>query len=428
MENKATFGKRIKALIASAVLALSVAIVPAYAYADMQGIDVSNWQAGIDLSAVPSDFVITKATQGTWYTSPDFYRQASQTISSGKYLGVYHYAEGGSVQAEADHFIDTVGSYIGRAVLVLDWESQDNSGYWKMGSWVKEWCDYVYQQTGVKPIIYCSQSIMHNFTSIGDYGLWVAQYANYNRTGYQSNPWNEGAYSCAIRQYSSTGRLSGYSGNLDLNKAYMDGDAWMAYAAVDGDPSYITSDNKTPSDSQSATTDNAGRYTVKSGDCLSTIGAKLGVSWKAIASANHITSPYIIYPGQVLTIPGGGSTQTESASNSDGGSGSYTVKSGDCLSVIGAKLGVSWTAIASANGISAPYTIYPGQVLTITGGVSDGGSYSGSTRIYTVKSGDCLSVIGAKLGVSWKAIAHDNGISAPYTIYPGERLSIPAAA
>lgn len=44
-------------------------------------------------------------------------------------------------------------------------------------------------------------------------------------------------------------------------------------------------------------------YTVQSGDCLSTIGSKLGVNWKEIASANGIHSPYTIYKGQKLTIP-----------------------------------------------------------------------------------------------------------------------------
>ncbi len=44
----------------------------------------------------------------------------------------------------------------------------------------------------------------------------------------------------------------------------------------------------------------------------------------------------------------------------------YEVESGDCLSVIGEKLGVDWLLIAEANGISAPdYVVYPGQSLII---------------------------------------------------------------
>ena len=51
-----------------------------------------------------------------------------------------------------------------------------------------------------------------------------------------------------------------------------------------------------------------------------------------------------------------------------------------------------------------------------------GGGGSSSSRIYTVKSGDTLSGIGAKLGVNWKSIADKNGIKSPYIIYPGQKL------
>ena len=44
-------------------------------------------------------------------------------------------------------------------------------------------------------------------------------------------------------------------------------------------------------------------YTVVAGDSLSRIGSKLGVSWRAIAEANGIVDPWIIRPGQVLVIP-----------------------------------------------------------------------------------------------------------------------------
>lgn len=46
----------------------------------------------------------------------------------------------------------------------------------------------------------------------------------------------------------------------------------------------------------------------------------------------------------------------------------YTVQTGDCLSVIGAKLGLDWRDIAAVNGITEPYTIYAGQVLQLSGG------------------------------------------------------------
>lgn len=45
-------------------------------------------------------------------------------------------------------------------------------------------------------------------------------------------------------------------------------------------------------------------YMVKPGDTLSRIGARLGVDWRELARINGIANPNLIYPGQVLQMPG----------------------------------------------------------------------------------------------------------------------------
>ena len=46
------------------------------------------------------------------------------------------------------------------------------------------------------------------------------------------------------------------------------------------------------------------------------------------------------------------------------------------------------------------------------------------TNVYTVKSGDTLHSIAFAAGTDWSRLARLNGISAPYTIYPGQSLKL----
>lgn len=201
----------------------------------LNGIDISWYQRGINIAAVPADFVIVKATEGTWYTNPCFRTQADATLNSGKLLGIYHYISGGNAKAEAQYFVNTVKPYIGRAVLALDFESGGNSAY-KDAGYLQVCATEVYALTGVRPLLYGSQCDYGRLAQVSkatNCGLWVAQYANNDHTGYQNKPWNEDAYDCAMRQYSSAGSLPNYGGNLDLDKFYGDRAAWGKYAKSD---------------------------------------------------------------------------------------------------------------------------------------------------------------------------------------------------
>ena len=146
----------------------------------LNGIDIASWQTGINVgvNGVAADFVIIKATGGTGYVNPDCDRAFQQAIKSGKKVAVYHYAHElgfqGTAQQEADFFLKNVQGYIGKAILVLDWES-DNKGD---VAWAKAWLDHVQSKTGVKPLFYTYTAVLnsYNFSSIAnaDYGLWVA--------------------------------------------------------------------------------------------------------------------------------------------------------------------------------------------------------------------------------------------------------------
>ena len=90
----------------------------------MKGIDISNWQSGINLSAIAKDidFVIVKATEGIGFVdkSCDRFFQAAKDL--GKPLGFYHFARTNDARKEADFFYQNTKNYFGQAIPILDWE------------------------------------------------------------------------------------------------------------------------------------------------------------------------------------------------------------------------------------------------------------------------------------------------------------------
>ena len=101
-------------------------------------------------------------------------------------------------------------------------------------------------------------------------------------------------------------------------------------------------------------------YTVKVGDTLGSIAAAYGISWVQIAEANGVVNPNLIFPGQVLKIPSNTPGPTPQFT--------HVVQPGETLFLISLHYGVFWTDVAEVNHITAPYIIFPGQALTIPGG------------------------------------------------------------
>ena len=344
----------------------------------LNGIDISGWQEGIDLSQVPADFVIMKATEGTWLISNDCDRQYQQAKEAGRCLGVYHYANGGDVIAEANFFLDNVKGYVGEAILVLDWESYGNPMFGINDfDWCKTWCDYVFDKTGIKPLIYIQKSAMERIRGIGDYGLWIAQYADMNTTGYQSIPWNEGAYECVIRQYSSTGRLSGYSGNLDLNKFYGDRKAWSKYVTnsyIDNSASDNSNTTIEPVDTILKLVVDVMQDKYGRGDERK---KRLGSRYEEVQNMiNHIyTVSASVLADEVRAGKYGDGDVRKVALGfrydevQDIVNGNttvyYVVQSGDTLSEIAARYGTTYEMIAQMNHIENPNLIYVGQNLRV---------------------------------------------------------------
>jgi peptidoglycan hydrolase-like protein with peptidoglycan-binding domain len=207
---------------------------PPTATGSLDGIDISAWQNGIDLSKVPAAFVIVKATQGTDYVSGDFDRQINQTLDLGKLAGIYHFADGDDVTAEAKHFLAIAKKYAGKAVPFLDYEG---AVLVKGGTWARKWLDIILSEWGTHAPIYLqyTAAIDEDYDTVvqGGYALWRAGNDGIGGGYHVAEALDKGRWpSVMMDQYTSQGELPGWSGRLDLDRFYGDAALWQQFAAV----------------------------------------------------------------------------------------------------------------------------------------------------------------------------------------------------
>lgn len=206
---------------------------------ELDGIDVSNWQKGIDLRSIEADFIICKATGGNGFKDKSFDDFAKTVLDRGLLFGFYHYANDGSYKGtpeeEAAWFYQNTKEYIGKGIPILDYEDPD---LLKTGTdWAVRFVAAYYALTGVRCMIYTSSYVSRNLDwsiiAKQGYPLWIANYGkNPELNGYAKKTWTD-AYGTGafeeyyMHQYSSRGKLPGYEGNLDLNKFFGTKQDWM---------------------------------------------------------------------------------------------------------------------------------------------------------------------------------------------------------
>ena len=196
----------------------------------LRGIDISNWQAGLDADSVfPNvDFVICKATEGIAFVDGYCDSWVQWCRRNGKPWGFYHFANGNAPAMEATHFINNVSNYFGEGVPVLDWEGGQSV------EWVNEFVRVVHDQTGIWPWIYANPWRFNQGGVEQNCMRWIASYPDVLNPGLDFDPGEppetDGLVGCW--QYASDGRVPGYAGNLDVNIFFGSVGAWSAYAGV----------------------------------------------------------------------------------------------------------------------------------------------------------------------------------------------------
>ncbi|EPF4354566.1 LysM peptidoglycan-binding domain-containing protein [Enterococcus hirae] len=247
--------------------------------------------------------------------------------------------------------------------------------------------------------------------------LWIAGYPSYNVTPEPLYNYFPSMVGVAIWQFTSTYIAGGLDGNVDLTGITDNG--------------YTNSDKpqtETPAINAGEETSETPKSEIKVGDTVKVnfsanqwaTGEAIpqwvkGESYKVqqidgnkILLANILSwidkSNVELLPDSTTVVEQPSVVQT------------HVVQYGENLSSIATKYRTTYQALASLNGLSNPNMIYAGQVLKVNEKVS-------TTRTYTVRSGDNLSSIASRLGITYQVLAQRNGLSNPNLIYPGQTLS-----
>lgn len=191
-----------------------------------KGIDVSKWQDTIKWNKVKNagiDFAMIRSSFGDCDKDKMLEKNVAGCEKYGIPYGFYHYTYAktpAQAKKEARFFLKTIQKYSPEYPVVLDIEED----FYKTMSRKKVTdiiCAFAeeLEKAGYYTMIYSYSSFFNDFVDmkrIKKYDVWIACWGDEEKL----NNSYDGHY--GMWQYSSTGRISGISGDVDLNYAYKD--------------------------------------------------------------------------------------------------------------------------------------------------------------------------------------------------------------
>lgn len=313
-----------------------------------EGIDVSAFQGAIDFARVREagkTAVYIRATLGTDYVDPRMEENYAGARDNGLLVGFYHYVTARSTDAaveEARFFVDTIRGKHVDLRLAMDFESFGNLADAQINAIARAFLDAVVQESGKEAVIYTGAfraRTLWDAALARDYPLWVAEYG--------AEPEDNDKWAGWVGfQYSSTGRVNGISGNVDLDR-FTDGILVSEASPVPGTPTPMP-----------IRTDKLICITVRRGDTLTAIARTYGTTVAQLVRLNAITNPDRIYAGQQLYVRVSSDYPADCCDI-------YTVRRGDTLWDIARRFGTTPERLAGINKIRNPDVIITGRKLML---------------------------------------------------------------
>ena len=182
------------------------------------GLDVSHHNGPVSWSKVRAAgyrFAYLKATEGTSYVDPTFTDHRARARAAGVFVGAYHFARpSGSAVDQARHFAEVLGRLDkGHLPPALDIEDSAALSPEQLAAWCNAFLTELrHCRPERTPLLYTYASFhAHQLAggrALASWPLWFARYAS-KLDSADPKP--------LIWQHTSTGRVDGITGNVDLN-------------------------------------------------------------------------------------------------------------------------------------------------------------------------------------------------------------------
>ena len=184
----------------------------------MNGIDVSMYQKDIEFSKIPDviKYIYIKATEGVNYVDPSFITLYNKVKTTNKLYGFYHFmSEKTDPSQQAIDFYNAIKdkSYI--LIPVLDIESNTlGRSKTQVTDRALQFLRKFKELSNIDCIVYTYTSFANSYLDkrLSSYKCWIADY-NKSQTVKPNYVWSN----FVGHQYSGSGRISGYRGNIDLD-------------------------------------------------------------------------------------------------------------------------------------------------------------------------------------------------------------------
>lgn len=170
-------------------------------------------------------------------------------------------------------------------------------------------------------------------------------------------------------------------------------------------------------------------YRVRRGDNLTTIAKRFGTTVSQLRRINNLGRRSMIRVGQRLNVPEKDLPSSRSYRPRNpvnvSEDGYHIVRSGENLSIIARKYGLSVSELKRINNIGRRSLIRVGQRLKVSDSPTTRTNYRSSRKRYhVVRRGDNLTKIAEKYGVTVGQIARTNSIKKRSKLYVGRKLVI----